>query len=385
MIALETIKKYLFSDALDQKSLLKTIRVHNKDIRTFDEALHSLFFELDEEGLQVILAPYLRAAAIKHVKTSEGSQYFRTQLIRNYGQQGLDSYLKTQSRNTVFGADEEAKALAELFDAALELTVIYAGSSSYSYVAREATGPIVHIYNQINHHWYIYKDEPAGTIGDGNCLYNSFAQILRLNLITEDHYASLFSKDDLRVYQTQDQLRANFDQLPRHTNEQLANIISSLTEDEAADHKCALECATQDLNISMVKNLLNAIDKLRIYGDELKDKGFTKGKIAIELASDLKEFVEKHENTMRSPEVQKNFSTLLNSRNKDMSKYRTSWDTIIKNIAIALTFVGIAAIAVKLIYSATQGRALFFYQKNKTTCEEEIEKIQSLVDTTCKL
>ncbi|MBT7703872.1 MAG: hypothetical protein HN746_00080 [Polaribacter sp.] len=60
-----------------------------------------------------------------------------------------------------------------------------------------------------------------------------------------------------------------------------------------------------------------------------------------------------------------------------MSEYRVSWDTIIKNIAIALTGVGVLFIAAKLLYSqATQGRALFFFQKDKTTCEEKTSSIE---------
>ncbi|NDC41214.1 MAG: hypothetical protein EBZ77_06640 [Chitinophagia bacterium] len=60
-----------------------------------------------------------------------------------------------------------------------------------------------------------------------------------------------------------------------------------------------------------------------------------------------------------------------------MSAYRIAWGTIVANIAIALTGVGILCIAGKLIHSrVTEGRALFFFQKNKTTSEEKIADIE---------
>ncbi|NCT56508.1 MAG: hypothetical protein GW760_02175 [Legionella sp.] len=63
-----------------------------------------------------------------------------------------------------------------------------------------------------------------------------------------------------------------------------------------------------------------------------------------------------------------------------MSEYRLSWPTIIKNIAIALTGIGLVCIAGQLISSrATQGRPLFFFQKNKTTCEEKRDDIERSV------
>jgi len=72
--------------------------------------------------------------------------------------------------------------------------------------------------------------------------------------------------------------------------------------------------------------------------------------------------------------------TLLNSENGTMSDYRLSWPTILKNIAIALTGIGLVCIAGQLIHShVTQGRALFFFQKDKTTCEERRDGIEQSI------
>ncbi len=56
-----------------------------------------------------------------------------------------------------------------------------------------------------------------------------------------------------------------------------------------------------------------------------------------------------------------------------MNAYRVAWGTMIATIASVLAGVGLLCISGRLIHSrATEGRALFFFQKNKTTSEEKI-------------
>lgn len=73
-------------------------------------------------------------------------------------------------------------------------------------------------------------------------------------------------------------------------------------------------------------------------------------------------------------------NTLI-SKNNEMREYRLAWKTILKNIAIAVTGIGLFAIAGKLIYSKTkENRFLFFFQKKQTTSEEKIRDIKDYLN-----
>ncbi|WP_367606753.1 ankyrin repeat domain-containing protein [Legionella sp. W05-934-2] len=130
--------------------------------------------------------------------------------------------------------------------------------------------------------------------------------------------------------------------------------------------------------------LFSTIRALKEYGANLKTQGASKGQIAIDLAEELwskaDAFFKKENNPDNFKTFQTEFSQVLNSKNHEMSEYRTSWPTIIANIAIALTGIGALLLAGNLIYTKeTQGRALFFFQKSQTTCEEKIGNVNQAV------
>ena len=123
------------------------------------------------------------------------------------------------------------------------------------------------------------------------------------------------------------------------------------------------------------------IQAMHNYGVLLKDQGASKGQVAIDLASKLttmaNEFFDKKPEQRNFVEFEPRFSALLHSKDKEMSAYRISWGTIVANIAIALTGVGLLFIAGKLIHSkVTENRALFFFQRSKTTSEEKIADVE---------
>jgi ankyrin repeat protein len=127
--------------------------------------------------------------------------------------------------------------------------------------------------------------------------------------------------------------------------------------------------------------LFQKIQAMHNYGVLLRDQGVSKGQLAIELASDLtdmaNQFFEQEPAQRNFAEFKPRFSTLLHSKDHEMSTYRIAWGTIVANIAIALTGVGLLFIAGKLIYSkVTEGRALFFFKKSRTTSEEKIADIE---------
>lgn len=129
------------------------------------------------------------------------------------------------------------------------------------------------------------------------------------------------------------------------------------------------------------QEFFHKIQAMHNYGVLLRDQGASKGQVAIDLASKLttmaNEFFDKEPEQRNFAEFEPRFSTLLHSKDKEMSAYRISWGTIVANIAIALTGVGLLFIAGKLIHSkVTENRALFFFQKSKTTGEEKIADVE---------
>ncbi|MDP3560635.1 MAG: ankyrin repeat domain-containing protein [Legionellaceae bacterium] len=130
--------------------------------------------------------------------------------------------------------------------------------------------------------------------------------------------------------------------------------------------------------------LLNAIQALHNYGEILKQKGQSKGQVAIELSIQLKKLTTEFyaiNDWNDFPTFKMTFMTRLNSKNKEMETYRIAWPTIIKNVAIALTGLGLLLISAKLIYSKiNEGRALFLFQNPKTTSEEKIDSIKQSID-----
>lgn len=117
------------------------------------------------------------------------------------------------------------------------------------------------------------------------------------------------------------------------------------------------------------------------YGVLLSKQDIEKGSLVIELADNLatmaSQFFAQKPQQRNFAEFELTFSALLHSKDQDMRAYRMSWGTITANIAIALTGIGLLLIAGQLIYSQlTQGRPLFFFQKNKTTREEKIADIE---------
>ena len=178
------------------------------------------------------------------------------------------------------------------------------------------------------------------------------------------------------------------------TRQNKLNVIKLLTSKGADitiqnnDGKRAYEIATSMGYHTLVTylfkpkdELLQKIQAMHNYGVLLKDQGVSKGQVAIDLASSLKnlanQFFERETSQHDFDKFKSDFSALLHSKDQEMSAYRIAWGTIVANIAIALTGVGILCIAGKLIHSrVTEGRALFFFQKNKTTSEEKIADIE---------
>ncbi len=222
MKMIDLLKEKLFSDETDRNALIATI----DGTENIDDALKMLFLEYKEKDLQKILAPFLRAATIKHMwqATTPWSKWLKEvqiqqlgeqellaklqsqdpgrqqktlskderqlyQLtINNYGTAAFEEYLQLQARNTAWGEDLDAASLADLLDLTMGVTLVsQEGKESLTYNIRECLEerPRIICYNVAQNHWFFYPADYHGTLGDGNCLYNSFAQALRQIILYE--------------------------------------------------------------------------------------------------------------------------------------------------------------------------------------------------------
>jgi len=125
------------------------------------------------------------------------------------------------------------------------------------------------------------------------------------------------------------------------------------------------------------------IHELYHYGLALQEEGSLKGAMAIELSQKLRSkasvFFKDNYTPSGLNRLKAEFFVLFNDQKTkaEMRQYRASYGTILKNIATALTGIGALIIVGNLCYSkATTGRALFLFQKKKTTGEEKIEAIK---------
>ena len=182
--------------------------------------------------------------------------------------------------------------------------------------------------------------------------------------------------------------------LHRATRKNNREVVELLARNEADptiknnEGSRALEIATRMKYNDLVPYLFNPkeeflhkIQAMHDYGVLLRNQGASKGQVAIDLAGKLttmaNEFFGQKPEQRNFAELEPQFSALLHSKDKEMSAYRISWGTIVANVAIALTGVGLLLIAGKLIHSkVTENRALFFFQKSKTTSEEKIADVE---------
>lgn len=139
-----------------------------------------------------------------------------------------------------------------------------------------------------------------------------------------------------------------------------------------------------DLN-SPEDKLLEKINVMGCYGLSLSDQDFYKGRTALTLSNELRkmatDFLKLEANARDFNAFQSNFLNLLHSEDNEMGSYRISWGTIIANISIALTGIGLLFTAAQLTYSkVTEGRALFFFQKSKTTREETVAELEEALE-----
>jgi len=131
--------------------------------------------------LQQLWAPTLRASAIKHLAESDSpvGQGFRGEygFTKTSRTDTYQTYLEKQAKNGTWGTDIELISLSEDYQVNVVVTSFTKGVPSEPFVLHRVDNPeapLIHLFNVDNKHWS-YNNE---TLGDGNCLYNAFAQAL---------------------------------------------------------------------------------------------------------------------------------------------------------------------------------------------------------------
>ncbi|MCX7116765.1 MAG: hypothetical protein NTW94_02445 [Legionellales bacterium] len=149
-------------------------------------------FSLDEIQVQNKLADTLRQAAIHHLKTGQGvlagafrGEYLATRLDTDSipAADYVVHFLQKQAKDGEWGTYIEAGALGELLGCSVMVTPIKKDGVSQEpmclyrapTLALGVEAPVVQLKNYGNTHWAVNNH----TLGDGNCLYNAFAQALQ--------------------------------------------------------------------------------------------------------------------------------------------------------------------------------------------------------------
>ncbi len=144
--------------------------------------LYQQLMRSNREAVQGLLQARLRELAIHHLRTANTplarsfrGEYSAIAEAGAFSARTWNQYLDLQAKNGAWGHEIEFAALGELFGVDVVVTN-HRNETWCPYRASSDTEakPMIHLYNQSNTHWFV----SGGTRGDGNCLYNAFAQAL---------------------------------------------------------------------------------------------------------------------------------------------------------------------------------------------------------------
>lgn len=362
----DAYKKLIFPDDLAKNQLLETVRQTYPLVTDFDEAWEKLFFKADETFLQKTLAPFLRALAIKQLR--EGHQPIVTEIRKNYstiygvGGPSLITFLNQQQRPFVFATDLEAIALAEALGVDFAVTQVdgaykVTGPCRKYYHSQTLNADVVHLYNLVNNHFFINEGDYHSTIGDGNCLYNGFAQTLRQILLFEKKLTqdNGLSAEDKMVYELQCRLYETIKKLPALPLETVIQQVKQqpFTPNEQKDHEVAK--ATAELELAL--KLSSQINAIHMGAEALHNKNETAASIATTLAGGLEDAFKEYQQTKDTKKFQDTCVTQINFAKPFLQPF-SGWDTLLKNV-LAIVLLGLP-----LLYNRYKNGHWFFYQQS---------------------
>jgi hypothetical protein len=267
MSKFNTFKAIVFPDQSTQNALVNAVQNKGYLATNFDRAFAELMYNVTENDLQIILAPFLRALAVKHLR--EGNTTFVSQFREQYDavvgsldsvEQGdatnVTAYLNQQSQAYVYATDIAAGALAESLGVTFACTQTdaknFASGQPYIYYrchSSQEPVAIVHLYNRPGEHFFVVDGQYASTIGDGNCLYNGFAQLIRQFILQEEQHA-------INIYINQAQIYNKINNIPACS---IAELITNVRAQHSThSDESALNAAVLMTPIDTMKNPSNS-------------------------------------------------------------------------------------------------------------------------------
>lgn len=174
-----------------------------------------VFFTQDASKVQDVLAPRLRAMAVRHLATSDtaAAKSFRGEYLQ-VANENYKKYLKKQAQKGTWGSDIEAIALGEELHCNIVVTSIHKDRANATFClhCESADAPTIHLYNDNNYHWT--NDPRSHTKGGGDCLYHAVAKALQRLIIPHklpSAYTShaIFQRDSLEKEAIKKQVMIN--------------------------------------------------------------------------------------------------------------------------------------------------------------------------------
>ena len=205
----------------------------------------------DQNSIQAAWANDLRQLAIQHLYSGKEpvAKYFRGEYAHTVEQdtrkttpKTFETFLQQQSQNGSWGTYIELAALGELFDCDVVVTTIKNGVEQDPWCIHCASTsdnpkPLIHLYNTNNTHWFFSNE--VSTKGDGNCLYNAFAQARHAALVpTVASHAEASAQQSLSQAQentVQQPLSQEQENIAQKRQQAIRNAIQKASSQENAN------------------------------------------------------------------------------------------------------------------------------------------------------
>jgi hypothetical protein len=405
-------------------------------------AIKKLFLRENEKTVQELLAPELRAATIRHMRTSLSPMMveFRKEYKKIHSQsqevlqKDLPSFLQHSAVSQNWATDVHANALGNLFNVNVLVTTMNGAIPLKTFIIHSSSvssAPTIHLYNDRDVHWYIDPSRRDSTLGDGNCLYNAFAQALQQQALLEmnkktSQVASSLSSTTTYLKQIEQAKYLSMKALVKHIKD--ANSEIDQCEEDKLTHAILAEVeATQSAKIEVVakkKNHLSEETPLKLtpafkkamrkrtpehyrfipkFYDDAPARDFYQvltdlhlraseltGRIRFErkvaaaagAATQLHFELNKvailyyNEKKLSSEEFVAACMSQINKVRPELEKHR-GWKQILGNIALAVIGLGIGYLIAGAINKKVTGNFLFFRTASALALDEVEEVVQA--------
>lgn len=382
MLLDKLIKNKIFPSSTDQRKLIQKVGGAN-----FKEAFDNLFFKTNETKLQKILSSFLREKTVDYMRNAKSEcmlnqrEKFEMQVLADGPfdeYHTWDSLIEGQKKDTKWGTNFEAVALADLLD--LGLLVSWDGRAPRR-LREISEGNLIISLFQSGNHWFL-EDGSSETLGDGNCLYNAFSRAIRFNLLIEnkdklssDIKSELKLEENISVYKTQSELLNIYQNAPIPSSEELKKIIlSNVKLSELDDHQLAFQLAQAEIDDAphvktqeeYITDFDNQLKKMCIKKRALLKQAKldpSNYEAAAAAAVKLTRALGQSINAFKHKQDYIKFNTgcmqAINEAKKTLDPF-PSWKQILTNIVVFVVSLGAIYVGAAIHSKVTTGRFMLF-------------------------